>query len=173
MSQQLFRLWLAAILMALLAGCSPVSVKYDYDPGAAFGSYKTYSWIKQRIHETDAPAGKGSQMVQLVQQAVDRELAAKGFERTESPVSDFKLAFHTGVQDKIDVNLYGYGYWRRHAEVRRYKEGTLVLDVVDSGQNQLVWRGWGTSVLGDPSRMAEKIDQAVNKILEKFPPKTQ
>jgi len=172
---QNIRFWFLAGIIILLAGCSPVSVKYDYDPEADFSGYKTYSWIRQRIHETDAPTGIGSLMVERVQQAVDREMAAKGYERIESPESDFKLAFHTGVQDKIDVNLYGYGFWGRprFADVRQYKEGTLVLDVVDTGQNRLVWRGWGTGVLGDPSRLTEKINQAANKILEKFPPKTQ
>lgn len=165
-------------VMLLFSGCASVRVKHDYDSTVNFETYKTYSWLRQRVHETDAPAGKGNMGVSVVREAVDRELAAKGYVKTDDPNPDFKLAFHTNATDKIDVNIYGYGPWRRpfygrYANVDRYKEGTLILDIVDAAEKRLIWRGWGTSNLSDRSRAAEKISEVVAKMLEKFPPKSE
>jgi hypothetical protein len=53
-----------------------------------------------------------------------------------------------------------------------YREGTLILDLMDSKTNNLIWRGWAVSPL-DSSYKPEEIDKlikkAVAKIFNKFP----
>lgn len=40
--------------------------------------------------------------------------------------------------------------------------------------NRIIWRGWArldvTGVLDDRERLARRVDEAVRKILERFPP---
>jgi len=63
----------------------------------------------------------------------------------------------------------GYGYGSQGA-VTTYTEGTLVIDIIDAGTNELVWRGAAVSALGDATYDAKDINKAVEKILEEFPP---
>jgi hypothetical protein len=50
-----------------------------------------------------------------------------------------------------------------------------VLDVVDARSNRLVWRGWAQNsveaMLDDPDRMDATIDEAVTRMLLRFPQK--
>ncbi len=45
-----------------------------------------------------------------------------------------------------------------------------MIDIIDAGTNELVWRGAGVSALDDPTYDAKEINKAVEKILEEFPP---
>jgi hypothetical protein len=53
--------------------------------------------------------------------------------------------------------------------VYSYKQGTLILDIVDRSGQELVWRGVGSGVLDrtDPTR---NLLIAVEKVLAEFPP---
>jgi hypothetical protein len=54
-----------------------------------------------------------------------------------------------------------------------YEEGTLILDIVDVKEHQLVWRGTAKAVVDEnatPEQRQARIDQAVSMILDKYPP---
>ena len=56
----------------------------------------------------------------------------------------------------------------------QYDEGTLLLDIVDSMTWKPVWRGSAQAEVNldaDPEKKQERIDEAVRRILERFPPK--
>jgi hypothetical protein len=53
--------------------------------------------------------------------------------------------------------------------VTEHPEGTLVIDLVDSRSQKLVWRAYCTAV-GSNLADASLIQKAVNKALERFPP---
>ncbi len=66
----------------------------------------------------------------------------------------------------------GYGPYYGSSRVREYVQAKLVLDVVDAGTNELIWRGWATKSLEDnptPEAIHKYVKAAVEKILEKFP----
>lgn len=91
-----------------------------------------------------------------------------GFRRVISGDADFKVAAHVVALEKLDVatldrygyNNYGYrnygyrnygypfyfGYSGSGIVTRDYVrecvEGTLILDIIDGGKNELIWRGW-------------------------------
>jgi hypothetical protein len=56
-----------------------------------------------------------------------------------------------------------------YTDVTQYHEGTLVLDFVDARTKKLVFRGVGTAVVGDSEANAEKIREAVKKIVADYP----
>lgn len=69
---------------------------------------------------------------------------------------------------------YGYpmgAYGRRYR--RGVAPGTLAVDIIDAGSEELVWRGWAEGALLDAPD-AEELDEYVNgiveKILKRFPP---
>ena len=169
------------ILSLSIVGCSSYSVQSDYDPETNFTAYKSYGWLKELEIEGDALA-KYPLVRKRIHTAVDTALQAKGYVFQEYGNPDFLVITHAGVKEKIQVSDYGYtydpwygpyGYGGRHIDVNQYEEGTLVIDIIDAAQNDLVWRGMGTGVVQsytEPAKMEQAIQEKVTKILEKFPP---
>lgn len=163
-----------ALLMSVLS-CSSITVKSDYDREVNFVDYKTFKWMPRPLKGRKSTVPKNSLLDKRIRRAVERELSAKGYEIVEAGKTDAVLAYHTAVRQKVDVSSVGYGYWRgwprgRRVYVHRYREGTLIVDIVDPELKQLVWRGWATGVVRDLQESEENINDAVRKILEKFPP---
>lgn len=71
-----------------------------------------------------------------------------------------------------------YGYWggvrtasgQTTFQAHNYKEGSLVIEIVDASTNKLVWEGIGNVEFEKkPKNPDEVISSAVNKILAGFP----
>jgi len=57
--------------------------------------------------------------------------------------------------------------------VREYEEGTLVLDVVNGSEKDLIWRGTAKKTVDQnatPDKITKTINEAVKKLLKGFPP---
>ncbi len=67
---------------------------------------------------------------------------------------------------------YGSGYYGNGGlDAYQYKEATLILDFIDPASNELLWRGVYIDEIDDSGIITEeKINEAVEHILEKFPP---
>ena len=74
---------------------------------------------------------------------------------------------------------YGYGHWGGYyggsnVTVTNYTEGTLLIDMIDTEKNQLVWRGTVVDVIdGAGASTQEKqdyLDYIVKEVLADFPP---
>lgn len=50
-----------------------------------------------------------------------------------------------------------------------FREGTLIIDVIDRKKNELIWRGWSTEALSDPNNFKQSIPKEVQEIFRKFP----
>jgi hypothetical protein len=124
---------------------------------------------------------------------VDSELAARGFRKVTSD-PDFLVAYHVSLDRRQSVqtlnSYYGYGpgwgygygssyrpgYWAGAPEayVYEYEEGTLILDIVDPENKELMWRGSAQDEVhfkSTPGEDRAQLNEAVHKMLEKFPPK--
>ncbi len=176
-------------LMLLNPGCTSITVKHDFDLDANFRNYSTFDWMaqpKDPITDISQAYAKNTLLDKRVKRAVDQELLSKGLQRQPSN-PDILIAYHTGVEDRVNVYSFGYSYWRgphrfnyyadRDTSVMYYKEGTLIIDFIDFKTKQLVWRGWAVGVVNDigivgenPKRINEKISSVVKKILDKYPP---
>jgi len=173
--------------LVALAGCSSMSVTSDYDPSANFSVLKTYQWVK--MQGTGDALEKAPLLMKRVMIAVDKALVAKGYSKVEGESSDFYVAVHAGVKDKVNVTNYGYsygGWYGRGAyggmggniDVNYYTEGTVFVDIIQKKADafDLMWRGAGTGVVDPPKDPAEaqaKADAGAMKILDQFPPKAK
>lgn len=155
----------APLLLLLLAapGCSSLSVSADWDREFPFSSLRTYAWATSKESDSD--------MVFLdrrIKRAVNEEMAAKGYQRRDAG-GDFLVLYTVKVRDRIDVYRDRYR-WGGYTSTDRYKEGTLMLGVVDRGTDEIVWTGWAEGIVSRSGQSEEKIRDAVARILEKFPP---
>ena len=163
-------------VLLVAASCSSISVRADFDSDADFGLYRTFGFATPRADRNAARRSEGARTRELIVSAVERELTAKGYRKAIDDRPDFLVAVHIAAENRIDVDVYDYrtgwrGRWRgRDVRVERYKEGTLVIDIVDRRMRDLVWRGTAKGAIRGPGDVGEHIDESVRKTIERFPP---
>jgi hypothetical protein len=152
-------------------------VKTDYDRGADFSQYKTYSWEKI---QTQDPL-----WVDRIKDAVNTSLAAKGWTQVESGGQVSLVAIEmTRNQQTLNTFYDGFGGgwgWRRFGgggfgdattTTENYKVGTLVVDLFDANSKKLIWRGSASDTLSDKSeKNIKNLDKGVQKMFDHFPPR--
>jgi hypothetical protein len=168
---------IAAAASLLLLACSHAKVQTEFDPKAEYPRYKTWAWIAQQPGPEQAQAIRNPAVLGLVRAAVERELAARGLAAASGGEPDLLVAVHGFARDRIEVTNYGYASWHAPpmyaSDVQVYREGTLILDLVDARTKQLVWRGTATDSVTSTSQVREVVDSAVREMLANYPPKAK
>jgi hypothetical protein len=164
---------LAAFFFSISASAQKVVT--DYDHSVNFSQYHTYSW--GHVHSSDPL------FEQRVRDAVDHDLQAKGWHQVPEG-GDVTL---TAVAIKRNQHEYttfydglgggwrwrGWGTGMATTTVDSIPVGTLVIDIYDSSSKQLIWRGEAHDQLsGKPEKDTKKLEKAVDKMFDKFPPRS-
>jgi len=147
-------------------------VKTDYDRGADFSQYKTYSWEKV---QTPDPL-----WVDRIKEAVNASLTAKGLTPVESG-GDISIVAMEMTKNNRTLNTYydgfgggwrwGGGFGNATTTVDTYKVGTLVVDLFDAKTKTVIWRGSSSDTLSDKSdKNIKNLDKGVQKMFDHFPP---
>ena len=81
--------------------------------------------------------------------------------------------FRLGSARRNEVDAFPAGRYGRATRrvVTQYTEGTLIIDLRDTSRRELVWRAVAVEEKGDPSKIADHLDDMVRKSIEKYPPK--
>lgn len=144
-------------------------------PGVDFSKFHTYRWV-------NVPNAKyPDQIVDAqIRSAIDSQLQAKGLTKTDDANADLYVGYQIGMQQETQWNAYGMGGgWRFGGGMGTATQstidiGTLVFDIYDQANKQLVWSGRATKTL-DLSKNSEKnqkdLDKAMAKLLKNYPPK--
>ena len=120
--------------------------------------------------------------------SIEADLTSKGFQRIDSG-ADFVVGYQVSTQDQVSYTTMtsgwtGGGYrwgggWGMGTGVATTTAttttiGTLLIGVFDERAKDVVWHGSGQKALssdpGSPEDRARRIDDAVTKIMEGFPP---
>jgi len=158
-------------------------VKVGYDKSVDFSKYKTYTWAPPGMPPT-RPF-----LYEAVVGTVDSELTSKGLKRTEKDGDltlfgaggiDFAISFsagspvvssYSGTPPMMNSSVWtgGEGAGDLMAPV---PDGTLRLEFVDRGRNQIVWSGSVKQSLDiqKKEKSLKLASNAVVKLLNKFPP---
>jgi hypothetical protein len=172
----------AATVICVFTGCAAVTVTTDYDHAAKFAKYKTYALTPPHHSSIMSPTGETA-----LRDALRTDLASRGLTETSAQKADLDIVRHVFVQEKVSAQQWtdwGYrGSWpysfgsydmwtgapATYTDISIYGEGTLILDFVDAHTKKLVFRGVGKAVVGGPEANAEKIREAVAKIVTAYP----
>jgi len=179
---------LAKILFVLfstlfLFSCSNVKSSYDYDSAVDFATLKTYQWDRQ----PSAAFNSANPLVaKRIVKAIEDNLRRKGL--TEAEAADIKISYQVNFEKKLSSSNISGGvgmsvgrYNRGNVsisggnQIRETTEGTLMIDMVAAGSNNLVWRSTTTKPVSgrdaSPEESEKRIGQQVFSIFENFPPK--
>lgn len=175
---------LGTLSIVFLASCAGTKVRRQYEPGYDFSPYRTFAWLpapEKKFEYLTDPEVVRLKVDEKVKQAIRQVLQAKGL-LFDAGQPDFLIAFHTGRYNKRHVQDWGYAYarssryWggRDDIELRFYKEGTLIIDMVDAHTRELFWRGAAVRTLPpgglEEAEVSRRIRSVVKKILRDFPP---
>jgi hypothetical protein len=166
--------------VAVFSSCNSVQVVTDYDIKADFNSYKTFAFYKTGIDKAEISDLDKKRVLR----AIENELLAKGFMKSENP--DFLVSFFAKSTQQVNVNQnnnigFGFGWgwnpwmWNgmnNNVNVREYTEGTLFVDFIDAKKKELIWQGIGTGALRMENREKKevRINEFVKEIVSRFPP---
>ena len=165
----------AAVAALVLVGCATLNVRSYVERGADFTRYRTYAWEPEGSFATGDPRLDNNAFFQdQIRRAVERNLAARGYAKTVSPMADLIVHYHASVTQQIFSRELDRAYGAcDDCRPEVFDAGTLFIDVVDRRAIKVVWRGWAegavAGVIDNQSSMEETVDRAVARILERFP----
>ncbi|MBD0824872.1 DUF4136 domain-containing protein [Aestuariibaculum marinum] len=173
-------------LLIIVTSCSSIKVATDYDKQANFTNYKTFAFYKTGIDKAEI----NDLDKRRILRAIEAELLAKGFTKSENP--DLLVSLFTKSSQRVDVynNAWGYGAWGwggwgpygagfgpgwgwgwNQPSVSTSTEGVLYIDLIDASKKELVWQGMGTGYLTQNMEKKEAlIKEFVAEILAEYPP---
>ena len=161
-------------------------VRYNFDKNADFSKFKTYQWVKLK----DAP-NVNELMAKQIVAAVDAELATKGLTKVNDDSAQLYIAYQAGIgQEKEFTSFssdwgYGGGWYRggwyggaggmstTSGQTSTIYVGQLALDMYDSANKDLAWRGVASKTLdpkAKPEKQEKNLAKAVKKLLKNYPP---
>jgi hypothetical protein len=149
----------------------------DYDPDYDLWTYKTFDWGQQiEIEEGKNPLHYNELTDKRIKAAVQDQMTGRGYQLT-SEVPDLILHYHIMIEDQsvVATEPYGYRYgpyWTRmNTDVYHYREGTLILDLMDNKTQNLIWRSWAVMEIDgiNPKKVNGLIKRTVLKMFKKYP----
>jgi hypothetical protein len=190
---------LLAVGLAVLGSLSACSsaVNVEQRANVDFNRYRTFDFADTEVKTNGDrnPLLRSPIAQDRIKQAIASELSKRGLRQVDSN-PDFLVTTHTFVEqaERTVYDTYGgpsyaypyavgyrgrflpinYGAWYTPAyysapRTEQYREGTLVIDFIDTRTNNLVWRGSMADPVDDPGRLGSEFSKSAKEILDKFP----
>jgi hypothetical protein len=190
-----------AAALALAACGSAVRVSTAVSPDASLSGLHTFR--VQPTPKPSIATAQSTSDPMLVNSISNRALRAdlqQGFEKLGYAVNDstpdFCVAYYASTKQQLDITTWDYGYslrprwWRgwgagygrglgpRYGAafdptVTQFTQGTVIVDVFDTKNKELLWRGQGVAAVSDNQQQyQQELQKTVIAILAKFPAAT-
>ena len=180
-------LWLSALGLLLTASSGlGQDVRYNFDKNTDFSKFRTYKWVILKDAST-----ANDLVTKQIKDAVDAELVAKGLTRVEDDTANLYIGYQAAIgQEKQFTSFssdwgYGGGWYRAGwygggggmstttGSTSTIYVGQLALDIYDSANRDLVWRGVASKTLDEkakPDKQQKNLAKAVKKLFKNYPP---
>jgi hypothetical protein len=178
-------LFLSVAPLLFVAGTFGQDVRYNFDKDADFSKFKTYKWVAIKdATQVDAITDK------QIKSAMDAQLASKGLIQTDGDSANLLIGYQTAMGTEKQFTSYnsnwGYGPgWYRGGwygypgggmttgQTSTIYTGQLAVDMYDSANHDLVWRGVASKTLdtnAKPDKREKNLGKAVAKLMKNYPP---
>ncbi len=159
---------LFTLLALVLSGADGLAQTYRvrWERGTDFEKYKTYAWLDgTKVYDETSHS-------YIVQFIADR-LGINGIFMDEND-PDLYVVYHASAEGELKITG-GYSSSWRDADavtVNSYLAGTLVIDLVDDAEDQLIWRATASATVSpDPKKNRGTVRKALEKMFADFPPR--
>lgn len=173
-----------AVLLLATGTAFAQDVRYNFDKNTDFSQFKTYKWVIMK----DAPK-VDDLLDKQIKDAFDTELVKKGLTKTDADSADLYIGYQAGIGTEKQFTSYdsGWGYgpgWYRGGwygggggittgQTSTIYVGQLALDMNDSKNHDLVWRGVASKTIdpkAKPDKQQKNLAKTVAKLLKNYPP---
>lgn len=177
---------MASVFLAM-PGCTgqapreKLFIQSRHDADIDFRAYRTYAWDPAGQAQNNPVFSRNPDLAGRVSAAVDAQLAAKGFEKTTADIANFLMAMNARIQEVTIVSTARSLRWSPAYDrsslgnaaataLQKMSEGTLILEVIDTASEGVVWQSQAAGVFTRRDDMGRAVDSAVARMLEAFPP---
>lgn len=176
------RVCLAIAFLSVLTFAQKVRV--GYDKSVDFSRFRSYTWS-----EPDKPPARPLLYANIVG-VVDDELKAKGLVKANNgdliliPAGGMEYGLNSasstpvtpnfnGPMPALDATMWIGAGGPSNLMATYVPEGTMMLTFVDRGTNKVIWSGTVVEKLDAEQKMKslERINKAITKLIQQFPPK--
>ncbi|MBS7564305.1 DUF4136 domain-containing protein [Mucilaginibacter sp. Bleaf8] len=185
------------LLGSLFAACSRYTYYAVGSNNTNLSRYHTFAWLPA-VKNASSSAYNSDITDQRIKEAVTENLEQRGL-MLKAKKPDLLVRYSIMVSDKervYDQPVYDYAgggvypavgmyrgrrfYYYRYSnpypvyvgdDVERvpYKEGTLMIDLVDRQSHKVIWRGYGVGEVDNPAKAIQDIPKIVSGIIKKLP----
>jgi len=175
----------ALSILWISAGYSQILVSYDKADDTDFTAFKTFQVysLDVKSYPEFKPNEEG---LNLLISEINKQMELRGYQKVkESP----DLLINVGVvitkeqqtreTDLRDAPAYigqrNYHWESEEIVVGTYIEGSVILDIVDTSTDEMIWQAVSKGVLAEKKREKnkKKIAKGVEKLFKKYPVKIQ
>lgn len=171
----------AGSLMVLASACASPKVGYDFDRSMDFSTYRTYEWMPDTGAKTGDKRIDNSLVDARIRSAIDAQLRGKGYTHSTAGQPDFYVTYQAAVTDMMKgastqryIGDRATGLYTTINAIQPYKDGALLVDIVDGTTQRLVWQGTVSAEV-DPAMTAKERDERITRVIkamfEHFPPR--
>jgi len=174
------------LLFASAGAAFAQDVRYNFDKETDFSRFRTYKWVA--LKDAKNP---GDLLDKQIKSAFDAQLVTKGLTKVEDDSANLYVGYQVAIGQEKEFTSYntdwGYGAgWYRGGWYGGYPGGgmttgqtstiyvgQLVLDMYDSANKDLVWRGIGSKTIdtdAKPDKQEKNLNKTVKKMLKNYPP---
>ena len=175
--------WVFVAMAIFFASCSTgyKHLKTSKETGFSVRNYQTFGLQYTFPEGADTLAPLFAESQQLATQTISGNMAGKGLVKSETP--ELMVNLSVQLQEKTQTRttdfrtdgLPRYMGQRRYSwkseeiEVGKYQEGTLILDVIDTKNDRLVWRSGIKGILPEnPAKAEAGLTAAINDLMGKL-----
>jgi hypothetical protein len=171
-------LYLISIALVLLYGCasSYKILKPRQEQGFRLSDYATFGFYDIEA-SGDTLSANFEENIAIIKKAIAENLQARGLD--EARDANLKINIGISVTEKTqtrqtDFRTDGlprymgqrrYSWKSEEVPVGKYREGTLMIDLVDAGNNKMVWQGGGSGII---PKKSQSFTEDVNKIVKEI-----
>jgi hypothetical protein len=170
-------------MSVFLAACSTgyKHLKTSKETGFSVRNYQTFDLQYTFPEGADSLAPRFAESKHLATKMITGNMAGKGLVKSNNP--ELMVNLSVQLQEKTqtrttDFRTDGlprymgqrrYSWKSEEVEVGKYQEGTLILDVIDTKNDKLVWRSGVKGILPDNTTKAETgLAAAINELMGKL-----
>jgi len=174
------------VFSLVLVGCVTTYVSSDYKRSTDFSLLKRFAWANDQKLSGDLRFDDPD-LHTAIRHSIESELQSKGLRKVVAMQPDVLLKYYIAVAQKKEVVAGPYPpvfnprsgvvgpntSMAQNTTTFRYEEGTFVLDMVNPGSGEILWRGTLEGMVDPGATQAqrlERVPESIARILKKFPP---
>lgn len=167
----------------LITACNPSYKLLKTKKEATFklADYPTYGFYDIEA-KGDTVSKNFEKNLGIIKDAIAKNLQARGLDEARDPSLKINIALN--VQEQLqtrqtDFRTDGlprymgqrrYSWKSEEVVTGKYREGTIVIDLVDAANNRMVWQGGASGIIPEKTKnFTEDINQVISEIVAKIP----